>query len=250
MRPSERNIRLLKQKILIVGDSLTAGHPGARYISYLKRELPGVRIKSAGKGGRTLRDTALILPSLMQRYHPDILVIETGTNDLLLPFLKERGGQWFHRIHEAEQKGGLPLPNPSHFQTVYECSLKMLSTLGCRSPLLITIACLGEDLETPLNRKRRIHNDVIRGLCANDGACLVDTAARFERMLSRKQRPNSYLLDDPGSINDRLLKKLARWSDSLSRKRGLRLTIDGVHFNRRGARIYARVVSNTLRKFL
>ena len=133
---------------------------------------------------------------------------------------------------------------------IYECALKMLTALGFRSPLLVTIACLGENLETPLNQSRRRHNDVIRSLCTGGGPRLIDTAAWFEHILRGGGSPKNDLLENPENIRDRLLKKLARWTDSLSRKRGLQLTIDGVHFNRRGSRITARVVARALRQLL
>jgi len=240
----------LKTTVLIVGDSLTQGHPGAGYIRFLKQGLPEIRIKSEGRGGRTLRDTALILPTLLKRHHPDLLVIETGTNDLLLPFLKERGRKRRHRIQRKRFEGGVPLSNPAHFRTIYASCLKMLSAWGFKSPFLITIACLGENQRTQLNRKRRMHNEVIRDLCARHEAHLIDTASRFEEILNREPEPESHLPNTPVNIHDLLLKKLSGVSDSLSRKRGLRLTIDGVHFNRRGASIYAHTVQKALRPFI
>ena len=240
----------MRTKILIVGDSLTKGHPGAGYIRFLKQELPETRIKSEGRGGRTLRDTALILPTLLKKHRPDLLVIETGTNDLLLPFLKERGGKRSQRIQRKLFDGGIPLSNPAHFRTIYASSLKMLSAWGFKSPFLITIACLGENPRSPLNRKRRMHNEVIRDLCARHEAHLIDTASRFEEILNREPESESHLPDAPGNIHERFLKKLSGVSDSLSRRRGLQLTIDGVHFNRRGARIYAHAVQKALRPFL
>lgn len=236
--------------MLIVGDSLTKGHPGASYIHFLKQGLPDVRIKSDGRGGRTLRDTALILPALLKKHRPDLLVIETGTNDLLLPFLKERGGKGRSRSQMKIIDGRVPFSNPVQFRTVYASCLRMLSAWGLEAPFLITIACLGENPGTRLNRKRRMHNEVIRDLCVHHEAHLIDPASRFEEILNREPEPGRHLPDDPGNIHDRLLKKLSSVSDSLSRKRGLRLTVDGVHLNRRGAAIYAQTVLKSLRPFL
>src|SRR5690606_24180086 len=86
---------------------------------------------------------------------------------------------------------------------------------------------------------RRSYNDVIRDVAIETGCALVDAGAVFDGYL-RRCRTRNYFMN--GFLNTVILDKfhcrLMGGPDQLSKKRGLHLTIDGVHLNSRGANLF------------
>ena len=74
--------------ILIVGDSLSAAHGielSEGWVSLLKEKLkntyPDYNIINASTSGHTTTDGVERLPSLLEKYHPSIVIIGLGSND-------------------------------------------------------------------------------------------------------------------------------------------------------------------------
>lgn len=79
---------LAEQKILILGDSLSAGYGievDEGWVNLLQNQLnesgPEVTLINASISGETARGGALRLPSLLSQHNPDVVVIELGAND-------------------------------------------------------------------------------------------------------------------------------------------------------------------------
>lgn len=71
--------------ILAFGDSLTAGNGAPRMASYpaVLQQLTGWQTINAGVPGEISAEGLRRLPGLLQRYHPDLVVLCHGGNDLL-----------------------------------------------------------------------------------------------------------------------------------------------------------------------
>ncbi|MCK5249864.1 MAG: hypothetical protein KAJ98_07870, partial [Spirochaetaceae bacterium] len=104
--------------ITLLGDSLTAGNLGIPYTEYLK--LPEEsRVINHGMDGDTILGVCSRLDDALRTDKPDILVIQTGANDLLLPEMAARDGNWTPFIEEMTARGSLPTPNYNTFAGIY-----------------------------------------------------------------------------------------------------------------------------------
>lgn len=78
--------------VLILGDSLSSAHriaAEAGWVALLQQRLSThtpapPTIINASRGGKTIDDALLELPSLLKQHHPEVVVIELGGNDAIL----------------------------------------------------------------------------------------------------------------------------------------------------------------------
>lgn len=225
--------------ILIIGDSLTAGWPGACFTRVFKKRYPGC-VAAYGVGGDTLTGITRRVQYALSQWNPDVLVIEAGTNDVLLPYLEERGNHWGKLVNRLKARGSVPV-GVERFEAVYSRALERIPQhVYC---IVTTITCLGEDITSDLNKRREEYNSVIRNLPEHYNVHVADTGKVFDTALRALDEPSTYLLPSYYKIfTDSLLTVIERFSDVLSANRGLALTMDGVHFNRRGAYLFGKSI--------
>ena len=228
----------MTKKILFIGDSITEGKIGIGYVEIIQLYFPEFRCKNYGLGSDTLSGifTRLlkILKSHTEKY--DIIVIEAGLNDLFIPYLKKKWN--FISIRKVT-----PLNKIKDF---YDNGLRTIRLHTNAKIIITTISCLGEDISSPLNQKRRIINDQIKEVGSKHGAHIADVSSIFNKIL-KKAISSNYLMDNPlNLVFDYFRSKRISWADDIGRKRGLVLTIDGGHLNSKGAIIFAREISRIL----
>lgn len=234
------------KKALVVGDSLAGGMPHVNFCARLKREADDYRITASARGGDPLSGICKRLEGLVSETEPDVVVMVAGANDILLPFLKARGGLWRRLVGRIEGRGHLPAEDPSRFRELYSQAVERVAEKTLRV-IPTTITCLGEDLGNETNRRRAAYNAVIREVAEKYHLDLADTAEAFEDLLLMVDDPSPYLLDDfPAVFLDTLRCLTPGGADALSGRRGLVLTVDGVHFNRLGARTFAQCIRRHL----
>ncbi|MBN2169270.1 MAG: SGNH/GDSL hydrolase family protein [Actinobacteria bacterium] len=230
------------KRILVVGDSLAGGPPAVNFTVMLENALKDYSVNTSFVGGDPLSGVLKRCLELAPDSKADILVIEGGINDILLPVLKERGGMW-SVIADRILKRGNPLTgSPDEFKALYSSALEKLKS---SVPAIIptTLTCLGEDLENRPNGMRRRYNEVIRGLSAEHNTQLADTGGSTDRFLEAVENPSQYFQDKlHGAFTDSLYTFKEKNLHKICGRRGLKLTIDGVHFNQKGARLFARTV--------
>lgn len=230
------------RSLLVVGDSLAGGLSHLSFPSYLARMLPGWSLSVSARGGDTLAGVGNRLKALLSHSHPDAVILEAGANDILLPYLEKRGGLWRRLVKRLTAGGNLPARDPSSFEALLAQILESLPG-GSRSVILTTIPCLGEDPDSQLNMAGERYNLAITEAASKRGFRLADTGKAFREVLSRLDDPSPYLMDDFASLFIDTLRALTpRAAYQLSGRRGLVLTLDGVHPNPLGAEILARTV--------
>lgn len=234
------------KKLLVVGDSLAGGFPHLCFPAILREAAQRWHITVSAKGGDTLVGVGNRMVGLLPRLQPDGLIFEAGANDLLLPFLERRGGSWKRLVKVLVSRGNLPATQPSAFRMLLEKFLEIMED-KVGTVVLTTIPCLGEDLATPLNRLRETYNHAIREAAEKRGARLAEAAHAFEEELAQLDNPSPYLLDEfINGFLDPLRSFTPRGAFQLSGRRGLILTIDGVHPSPRGARILAESAASAM----
>lgn len=234
-------------RILVIGDSITRGTQGVGYVPRLARRHPEWQLENAGVNGEPLQSIGrrLLRHLAAEPTGYDAVVCEAGYNDLLLPTFAQ-GGFWFRQaLRQIERQGHAPLPDADAFERAYDHLLTKARALSAVPIVLTTLGCLGENLATGLNGPRRAYNAAIRRVAARHGCLLADAETVFDQALpappAREFRSSFVGL----AFADKLWCALGR-ADSLSRQRGLRLTIDGGHLNSRGAALFARAVEAPL----
>ncbi len=233
-------------KILVVGDSLTAGHPGIGFADILSKTKSHYQVVVQGRGGDTLLGISQRLPSLLKRHTPDSLIIEAGVNDLILPWFKTRGGAWKKLATRLDSLGSIPSMDITSFQSLYSETVTTAQQHTC-AVIMTTIPCLGEDLNSELNQQRQEYNATIRHIAVTHAVCLADVGKAFDSILQAVYPPSTYLLNEYHNLfMDTLLTAIHATTDLLSKRRQLVLTVDGIHLNRRGAQVFAETIQNEL----
>jgi lysophospholipase L1-like esterase len=232
---------------LIVGDSLTLGSPGASYTARLRQAFPDWRFRIVGRSGETLIGASNTVRDILSTSLPNLVILEIGLNDVLLPYLSSQNLIWRLKASMVEQHGNPPTQNPRVFSRQYIRTVRWIKNAGVGQIIVTTLPCLGEDLNSPLNRLREKYNKAIRSLAKHEMVSLADVGGKFDETLRRSGRSSAYLPSAWIGWLDKWVARDERRADSLSQRRKLLLTIDGVHLNRKGADLFADTVIKALR---
>ncbi|MBN1648243.1 MAG: hypothetical protein JW874_09435, partial [Spirochaetales bacterium] len=113
--------------------------------------------------------------------------------------------------------------------------------------IIINIPCLGENLNSELNIRVDTYNQQLKSLCTRQGKILIDVNEWQKQIIRNKNKPSDYFIPEEAGLMlaDSLL---SFWglSTFLSGRRGLSVTIDGVHMNHAGAKGLAALVLDKL----
>jgi lysophospholipase L1-like esterase len=230
--------------VRIFGDSITAGVPGVSYCRFFKGLFP---YKAHGVGG----DTVSGLLNRMNRYAvdaDDVIVIEIGTNDIMLPHLSTLSISWKKVVQRIADTGRVPAASIEDFQEKYS---ELLFRFKPHTTIAASIPCIGENINSDVNRQVDRYNRIIKKLCKSYKCCYVDFNAWQKEAINQSAcSKNAYLLGEKPytMLMDVPLTKYFRQSDRLSIKRGLFTTIDGVHLNTHGAKLLADMIFESLKQ--
>jgi len=228
-------------KITFHGDSLTAGRPGVSFFPALEAMLPGDQLINDGKGGETVISLYRRIARDARCDPVDIAVLWVGVNDVLATVtgshsvLKRLMRQPRARDH-------------TQFRDTYR---RILQLLGKRATSVLAVSPLliGEDLENPWNEELASLCEIIASVCVSfDNVQYLDLRARAAEQLKEKQA-SGYLPVSVTSIAcEALLLRTSSRVDRVARRRGLSLTLDGVHLNSTGAAVIAQELRCALRR--
>lgn len=226
-------------KILFVGASLTAGLPGISFAKQFKKEFPQYSIVIKGYSGAPMKDIMERLIKFLDKESDfNIIIIDTGHNDIILPFMKQKPG--IHIIGNGEKITAI-----DNFKNAFEEQLSIVKTKTNASIYLLNIGCLSENLSSSLNQQRLILNEEINEVGKDMNIKVLNIADSFEERLIYQQ--STYFMNSNFNLAlDVIFRKISSWNNMVSRKRGLLLTVDGVHLNQEGAKLYVNVIKNGL----
>jgi len=232
--------------VTLIGNSLTAGNLGIPYARYLNFP-ENAHVVNRGRDGDTVRGVRARMDEVLRSDGPDVLVVQTGANDILLPEMAARGGTWTAFVDEMAEHGSVPTPDPSKFGAAYKEILDIAFSWGVEHVVAVTIPPLGEDLASQRNRERKNLNDQIRMAADTGGARLADVAAAFESELAEVGVPSEWFFGKPADfVSDVRRVRREKGAAAISEERGLYFTMDGAHLNERGAALMGRIVSDAV----
>lgn len=227
--------------IHLYGDSITAGVPGVPFHKYLMSARP---FRVYGVGGDTV--TGLLGRTRgIELNADDQYVLEIGTNDILLPHLREQSISWRKTVEGIEESGRRIAADVGDFAGKYS---ELLDRFDSEKTFVVSIPCIGEDTGSDLNRKVDEYNDVIKRMCAERSRVFIDFN-KWQKLEIEKSNclGKAFISKNAlGMIADVAMTKMDFISDVLSRKRNLCTTIDGVHLNSHGAEQMARMIEQAL----
>lgn len=228
--------------ILAVGDSLIAGDYGASLLEHSKYRL---RIKNGGANGEPVRGIIRNLKiHLNTEYAPDILILDGGANDILIPYIKEHHPkEWGPLFRKLFRHGSIPAESEEEFRELILAALRSAFEAGVSTVVFLTIPCLGEDPAHPLNRKRERMNNIIREIHSSftgrGELLLADLGRTFDTKLGDLESHSPWIFSSPADLEN-------TFTPVQIRERNLVYTIDGVHLNTEGAEISAEVLDDVL----
>jgi lysophospholipase L1-like esterase len=229
----------LDNKIACFGDSITEDRPGISYLRYLKKNY-----LNFGLGGDTLLGLTKRIDCYLSKHPCNTFIIEIGTNDILLPFLRKRTGRWRKIVDRLIARGSVPLATRSDFAVEYE---RLICKLLDRKIFVVNIPCLGENLENDLNVKVRAYNEVIENLCQKYGITYIDFNGWQREIINNNPVSDYFISENPYvTLLDSLTTTYLGLSSWISKKRKLVLTVDGVHLNKRGAKGLADLIEKNV----
>lgn len=215
-------------RIAFVGDSLTSGMPGCSYVDRMREHLVGHTVLNLGRGN----DTVLSLHRRMQSWTPrqpvDVAVLWVGVNDLS----GEGTGlmRWINRLRGQPRAEGL-----AEFRETYSQILDLLCERA-DNVIVLSLALRGEDLDNQWNRLGDNLSQEIRDLVSDRGqVTFLDLRPALVRALDGKAiqayvpRPWGLVLLDALMLHGDAV------VDRTAHRRGLHLTLDGVHLASAGA---------------
>lgn len=235
----------MKRTVVCFGDSITNGLPGRSFLNYVS---PRRYYRNKGFGGDTLRGMTRRLKWHLRRHPHDTArryVVAIGTNDVILPFLRGYSIWWRAVIaFKGFFFGCIPCRSAEEFATRYEEMLRLFLDRG-KSVLVIGIPLI-EYEKYQLNEIVRAYNQIILSLCEKYGLPYIDFFA-LAKQLKGDNRGDRFLFKTHFvDIYDGFMTSLLPFSMQLSRRRGLAVTVDGVHSNAFLARALAGVVEEAL----
>jgi lysophospholipase L1-like esterase len=226
----------------LYGDSITAGVPGVAFSKYFKVYK---KFMNHGLGGDTIIGLNTRIRDI-DLNESDTYVIEIGTNDILLAYLKEKYTSWKSTIEKIEKSGRKVSRNSKEFADEY---VNLLFKFRSVNTLVVSIPCIGEDIESKVNEKVDSYNRIIKDLCMANGKVYIDfNNWQKEEIESYKYNDKGFISKYPtGMIVDILLTNYLSLANMISKQRRLCTTIDGVHLNSNGAAKMAEMVESELK---
>jgi len=225
--------------IVFYGDSLTRGVPGISFLRMLMPMLPQDELINLGKGGDTVVSLYRRVARSKDRRGSDLAVLWVGVNDVLATVSRSHTAlKWLMGQPRARDL----IEFREYYGRTLQCLCSSADAILTVSPLLI-----GEDRSNPWNRRLLELGETIRSISRSlDGVHYVDLHSELAPGWAALEA-SDYV---PRSVTRIALESLfLRSSQSVDRmasRRGLHITLDGVHLNTTGAERVAMAIRRAI----
>jgi len=209
-------------KIACIGDSLTEGRPGVSFFKQLTAKHQHIELDNLGKPGETVKSLHTRLEkSKLDNY--DLSFLWIGVNDVYAKLLKMQA-QPVTKDHQE-------------FQDYYVKVLEMILA-SSKHVVLVTPALIGEAIKNTSNTEIKELSSIIQTISSKyTNVSFLNMQKVFEQHLEHVNSSDYINTNIMRVMIDALFYKNPLRIDRLSKKRGLHLTLDGVHLNNKGAEL-------------
>ncbi|MEG1945018.1 MAG: SGNH/GDSL hydrolase family protein [Oscillospiraceae bacterium] len=229
--------------LLCIGDSLTFGSIGYSYIKYLS---PKLQIINKGVNGDTVCCLYKRLLSCVgnQRYAAaDTYVLAIGTNDVLLPYLG-KNSKLFKKQLDMRARMKKCVLDDAEFAMQYEKCIKLLRDSGKQAILVgLPFIQLKNYVLDDVERK----NKIIFELAQKYKMKYVDIFS-LQKEEASQTAFDAYEFSFFKSAFDMTVMAVLPFTKELfSKRRKLELTVDGIHYNAKSAKLLADALTACLK---
>lgn len=211
-------------RIGLIGDSLTEGRPGVSFFHLLQEQYPHMTFVNLGKPGESVKSLhSRLTKKKLETF--DLAFLWIGVNDVYSKLLSVQA-QPVAKDHEEFRE---------YYQKVLECVISSSKVV-----ITVTPAVVGEDLNNVPNQEIKQLNTLITSIShKHRNVYTLNLHTVFEQHLSSVKSSDYISTKVLRVMKDVLFYKKTSRIDQLSKKRGLHLTLDGIHLNSNGAQIVA-----------
>lgn len=223
-------------KIGLIGDSLTEGRPGVSFINILKDKYPSITLDNLGKPGESVKSlhTRLTKTTLDTDY--DLSFLWIGVNDVYSKLLKVQA-QPIASDHEE-------------FQELFTKVLELV-VASSKQAVAVSPAVVGEKTLNASNKELKELSLIIQLITDKyPNVSFINMHSLFEKRLAKLDCSDYISTSVMSVMKDVLFYKNPIRIDKLSKKRGLHLTLDGIHLNSNGARVVAEEYASLIDRHL
>ena len=212
-------------KIALIGDSLTEGRPGVSFANMLKEKYSDIKFVNLGKPGESVKSlyTRLMNEQLEMDY--DLSFLWIGVNDVYSKLLSVQAQPVAKDLEEFKE---------------YYVKVLALIIESSKKVITVTPAIVGENMNNASNIEIKQMNVLIESIASKyENVSFLNMQSVFFHHLS-EVNPSDYMNTKVMRVMmDVLMYRKASRVDKISKKRGLHLTLDGIHLNSVGAQIVA-----------
>jgi hypothetical protein len=154
---------------------------GVSYVRAIAAAHPEWKVENAGVNGEPITSIGKrLLRKLDKGKTYDVIVLQGGANDILLPTFAKRGFWFNEALAHCRRIGRNPLPTATDFGKALREIIEATRSRTEAKIILTTIGCLNEDLRGGLNDPRRAFNEVIRRVAREYGCRLADPSGPLD----------------------------------------------------------------------
>lgn len=223
-------------KIGLIGDSLTEGRPGVSFVNILEERLPNVTFDNLGKPGETIKSLHTRLTKTMLSNDYDLTFLWIGVNDIYSKLMSVQAQPIAKDTEEFKE----------YFQKVLEIVL-----ISSKHVVAVSPAFVGENPLSRSNKEVEELSNIIQSISSQQSnVSFLNFHSLFRKHLAEVRSSDFIGTNVIRVMFDVLFYKSTSRIDRLSLKRGLNFTLDGIHFNSKGAKIVAQEYLSMIKSLL